>query len=191
MAVKEGRIDMLCGATTATLSRRELVDFSLPTFVSGASVLLRTDGPDGMKALGGHKVGVRGATTTEEALRNTLTKLSVDAEVMTVSNHQDGLDKLVNGEISAYFGDRAILIFLASRSEAQGSLRMSDKHFTHEPYALALPLGDTEFRLAVDRSLSRIYRSGAIATLFTNAFGKQAEPTGLLRALFVTSALPE
>jgi polar amino acid transport system substrate-binding protein/glutamate/aspartate transport system substrate-binding protein len=190
-AVKEGRIDLLCGATTATLSRRELVDFSLPTFVSGASVLLRTDGPEGMKALGGHKVGVRGATTTEEALRNTLTKLSVDAEVVTVSNHQDGLDKLVKGEISAYFGDRAILIFLAGRSEHRGNLRMSDKHFTHEPYALALPRGDSDFRLAVDRTLSRVYRSGAIATLFTSAFGKQAEPTGLLRALYVISALPE
>jgi polar amino acid transport system substrate-binding protein/glutamate/aspartate transport system substrate-binding protein len=190
-AVKDGRIDILCGATTATLSRRELVDFSLPTFISGASVLLRADGPEGMKALGGHKVGVRGSTTTEEALRNTLTKLSVDAEVVTVSDHQDGLQRLEKGEISAYFGDRAILIFLAAKSKARGNLRLSDQHFTVEPYALALPRGDHDFRLAVDRTLSRVYRSGAIETLFTSTFGKAAQPTGLLQALYVINALPE
>ncbi|MDH3909907.1 MAG: amino acid ABC transporter substrate-binding protein [Rhodospirillales bacterium] len=190
-AIKDGRIDILCGATTATLSRRELVDFSLPTFISGASVLLRADGPDGMKALSGHKVGVRGGTTTEEALRNTLTKLSVDAEVVTVADHQDGLEQLEKGAVSAYFGDRAILIFLAAGSKSRDILRISEQHFTFEPYALALPLGDSGFRLAVDRTLSRVYRSGAIETLFRSSFGKEAKPTGLLQALYVISTLPE
>jgi polar amino acid transport system substrate-binding protein/glutamate/aspartate transport system substrate-binding protein len=144
-----------------------------------------------MTALGGHKVGVRGSTTTEEALRNTLTKLSVDAEVVTVADHQDGLRRLEKGEISAYFGDRAILIFLAARSKARGNLRLSDQHFTFEPLALALPRGDGDFRLAVDRTLSRVYRSGAIETLFRSAFGKEAKPSGLLQALYVINALPE
>ena len=190
-AIKDGRIDILCGATTATLSRRKLVDFSLPTFISGASVLLRADGPEGMKALSGHKVGVRGDTTTEQALRNTLTKLSVDAEVVTVADHQDGLKQLERGEISAYFGDRAILIYLAAGSSSKGNLRLSDQNFTFEPYALALPLGDSEFRLAIDRTLSRVYRSGAIDTLFRTSFGKAAKPTDLLQALYLISALPE
>jgi ABC-type amino acid transport substrate-binding protein len=190
-AVQDGRIDILCGATTVTLSRRELVDFSLPTFISGASVLLRADGPENMRALSGHKVGVRGATTTEEALRNTLADLSVDAEVVTVADHQDGLKKLEQGAISAYFGDRAILIFLATRSNVSGKLRLSDQHFTYETFALALPRGDDDFRLAIDRTLSRIYRSGMIGELFTSSFGPAAKPTGLLQALFVINALPE
>jgi ABC-type amino acid transport substrate-binding protein len=190
-AVQDGRIDLLCGAATVTLSRRELVGFSLPTFISGASVLLRADGPENMRALSGHKVGVRGATTTEEALRNTLADLAVDAEVVTVADHQDGLKQLEEGAISAYFGDRAILIFLAARSKVRGNLRLSDQHFTSETLALALPRGDDDFRLAVDRTLSRIYRSGMIGDLFTSAFGQAAKPTGLLQALFVISALPE
>ena len=40
-AVQDGRIDILCSADTVTLSRRELVDFSLFTFLDGAAVLLR------------------------------------------------------------------------------------------------------------------------------------------------------
>ena len=34
--IQQGRADMLCGATTSTLSRRALIDFSLPVFVDGA-----------------------------------------------------------------------------------------------------------------------------------------------------------
>lgn len=190
-AIEDGRIDILCGATTATLSRRELVDFSLPTFISGASVLLRVDGPENMQALGGHKVGVRGSTTTEDALRNTLAKLSVDAEVVAVSDHQDGLQQLENGDISAYFGDRAILIYLGVRSKTRGNLRLSEQHFTVEPLALALPHGDDNFRLAVDRTLSQVYRSGAIEAIFKSTFGEKAKPAGLVQALYVISALPE
>ena len=70
------------------------------------------------------------------------------------------LDK---GEIVAYFADRAILSYLASKSSDASKLRLADNYFSLEPYALALPHGDEDFRLAVDRALSHIYRSGEIA----------------------------
>ena len=38
-AVENGDVDIECGATTVTLSRRERVDFSLMTFITGGSVL--------------------------------------------------------------------------------------------------------------------------------------------------------
>jgi hypothetical protein len=46
-----------------------------------------------------------------------------------------------------------------------GSCRFCD-YLSLEPYALALARGDSDFRLAVDRALSQIYRSGEIATVF-------------------------
>ena len=70
------------------------------------------------------------------------------------------LDK---GEIVAYFADRAILSYLASKSSDASKLRIANNYFSLEPYALALPRGDEDFRLAVDRALSHIYRSGEIA----------------------------
>jgi ABC-type amino acid transport substrate-binding protein len=190
-AVQDGRIDILCGATTVTLSRRELVDFSLFTFLDGAAVLLRADGPEELAGLAGQKVGVRGATTTEEALRNTLAESKVETEVVTVASHQEGLSKLEAGEIAAYFGDQAILLFLAAGSEAPENLKLSKEQLTFEPYALALARGDGEFRLLVDRTLARIYRSGTIDQLFTNAFGQKAHPTPALRALYVINGLAE
>ena len=188
--VQEGRIDILCGATTATLARRKLVDFSIGTFIDGASVMLMADGPGGFKDLTGKNVGVRGGTTTEDGLRNTLEKMSVDAMVVPVKNHDEGLSRLKKGDLSAYFADRAILLFLVARSDAPQNLRVSKDYFSFEPYALAMQRGDDEFRLLVDTALSRIYRSGAIVPIFRNSFGN-AEPSEVLQSLYLINALPE
>ncbi len=190
-AVNRGDVDILCGATTATLSRRSLVDFSLPVFIDGASVLYRTDGPENFESLAGHRVGVRAGTTTEEALTKSLLAMSVAAEVVAVEDHSEGLRRLEAGDVSAYFADRVILHFLMTRSAKAESLRLSQRFFTHEPYALAMPRGDSNFRLAVDRALSRIYRDGSIKQIFSRGFGAEAEPSGLVQALFIISALPE
>jgi ABC-type amino acid transport substrate-binding protein len=190
-AIQEEQIDILCGPTSVTMSRRETVDFSIFTFVDGASVLYLTDGPSSFEALVGQKVGVRRGTTTEEALNTTLEKLSLDAEVVNVTDHADGLSKLEGGEVSAYFADQAILIYLAASSGTPDKLRLSDRHFTNEPYALALQRGDSDFRLLVDRTLVRLYRSGEIGPVFRNAFGERANPSNALKLIYAIQRLPE
>jgi ABC-type amino acid transport substrate-binding protein len=190
-ALQQGRIDLLCGATTATLARRELIDFSVPTFIDGAGVLLPADGPDSFAGLAGQNVGVRAATTTEEALRNTLRRQGMEATVVPVDSHEDGLARLEAGEIAAYFADQAILIFLISGSQAPNDLKVGEGQFTLEPYALGMQRGDDDFRLAVDASLSRLYRSGEVDRIFRNSFGANATQSEILRALYLISALPE
>jgi ABC-type amino acid transport substrate-binding protein len=189
-ALQDGRIDLLCGATTVTLARRELVDFSLFTFIDGAGVLLRKDGPQDFEGLAGMKVGVRSATTTEQALSNTLAQQGLEVEVVPVESHEDGLAQLRAGDIQAYFADRSILIWLLLQSGDE-DLWLSERQFTYEPYALALARGDDDFRLAVDAALSRLYRTGAINQIFTAAFGSNAKQSDILKALYVINALPQ
>ncbi len=188
--IEDGKADLLCGATTATLSRREIVDFSLPTFVDGASILMRKGGPQTFGDLEGRKIGVRAGTTTEDALRNTVKDLSMTVQTVAVKDHKDGVAKLLSNDISAYFADRAILVYLTVGSGEADKLFLSNQQLTYEPYALGLPKGDGAFRLAVDRALSRIYRSGGIGALFKKTFGDNAQPTAELKALYRISALP-
>jgi len=190
-AIKTGKADLLCEPTSDTLSRREEIDFSIATFIDGASLLVNGDGPSDFGALAGKKVGVLAGTTTEQSLRQTLASAKVNAEVVPAKTHQEGLAMLEQGQIVAYFGDRAILVYLAANSHAPGKLRVADNYFSVEPYALALPRGDGDFRLEVDRALSRIYRSGEIATIFAQSFGSQVQPSDTLKTLYLISALPE
>lgn len=189
-AIEDGKVDLLCGATSATLSRREQVDFSVPTFVDGAGILVLKGGPGSFRDLAGQKVGVRLGTTTETALRQAVEKMGIAIEIVPVEDHRDGIVRLVEKEIAGYFGDRAILFYLVLAT-GRDDFVLPEEQFTYEPYALALRKGDSAFRLAVDRALSRIYRSGAVAEIFRATFGPGAAPSPELRSLYRVNALPE
>ncbi|HET6238237.1 MAG TPA: amino acid ABC transporter substrate-binding protein [Acetobacteraceae bacterium] len=190
-AIQQHKADLLCEPTSATLSRRELVDFSIATFVDGASLMIRPDGPHDMQALAGRKIGVLADTTTEQELRDALTNAGLTAEIIPAKTHTEGLAMLDDARISAYFGDRSILLSLIKNSKEPQKLALADEYLTVERYALALPYGDEKFRLEVDRALSHIYRSGALAPMFLNAFGNNFQPAPILQTLYLISALPD
>jgi ABC-type amino acid transport substrate-binding protein len=190
-AIKDGKADLLCEATTATLSRREIVDFSISTFVDGASLLIRTDGPQSLQAMAGRKIGVLGGTTTLEALQNSLKDENIAADVIPAKSHEEGLAMLDAGTISAYFADRAILQSLIKQSKDPKKLLLADNYLTVEPYALAEPKGDQDFRLAVDRALSHLYRDGDIGAIFAQSFPDGQTPSGILKTLYLITGLPD
>ncbi len=189
-AIAEGRADLLCGAATVTIKRRETVDFSLYTFIDGASVLLPADGSPDFEALAGKRIGVLGGTTTEQSLRLTLESAGMDAEVVVVAAHDEGLAKLTAGALDAYFGDQSILYHLLARAPDPRALRVGANVLTVEPHGLALPLGDTAFRREVDRALSRMYRSGDMESIFREAFPGAKMGAGM-RALMLVIAQPD
>jgi len=189
-AIAQGQADLLCEATSATLSRRERVDFSISTFVSGASLAIPPDGPISVDALAGRKIGVLGGTTTQEDLDITLREQGLSAEVIVVKTHDEGFNLLKKGEIAAYFADRTILQDRLRHDAAGSGLLLADNYLTIEPYALAMPI-DHDFRLAVDRALSRLFRSGGMIKVFRSSFDPEAKPSELLKALSRMSGLPE
>jgi ABC-type amino acid transport substrate-binding protein len=134
---------------------------------------------------------VLAGTTTEEALRGTLKDENIQAEVVPAKTHDEGLAMLDSGNISAYFGDRSILMFLAQRSKAPDKLLIAEDYFTVEPYALALAHGDEDFRLAVDTALSHIYRHYEISVIFEQTFAGKVKPTDMIKALYKLSGLPD
>ena len=83
-ALRDGKIDILCDPTSMTMSRRAIVDFSLPTFIDGAGVLHRADAVYRLEDLRGKRIGVLRGTTTEEVLKTTLAQLKIQAELVPV-----------------------------------------------------------------------------------------------------------
>jgi polar amino acid transport system substrate-binding protein/glutamate/aspartate transport system substrate-binding protein len=189
-AVTGGKADLLCEATTATLGRRASMDFSIATFISGAGMMIQPGGPTSFEALAGMKVGVLSGTTTEEDLKAFLAARNIAAEIVTVHDHSEGFAQLESGALAAYFADRTILQFMLLKSNQNGKLMLADQFLSFEPYALALPR-DEDFRLEVDRALSRLFRHGGGRAAFAKVFGGDAKATGLQSSLFVISGLPE
>ena len=70
-------------------------------------------------------------------------------------------------------------------------LAIGDQPLSYEPYGLMLKRGDAPFRLAVNRILSQIYRSGEIAQIYSRWFGKLGPPGTLLLLMYGLNAIPE
>ena len=184
--VASGEIDLLCGASTITLGRRELVDFSVPTFVDGAAVLLPKDAGTGLSDLAGKKVGVRSETTTERALATSLGAAGVEATTERFADHDAGLEALKTGKIDAYFADQSILMYSYFSKNMSEDFLFPEQLLTLEKHGLAMAKGDSDFRLMVDSLLSDLFADGSMQKYFSDAF-PGAKPGQATQAMYLLS----
>lgn len=188
----KGTIDLECGSTTITFGRMEQVAFSHMVFVDGGSLLATADSRiSGVKELAGKRVGVIPSTTTEKALTAALTRASVQAQVITVAEHGEGLRGLEEGRLDAYASDRLLLAGLLATAKDPAKLRLSSETFSYEPYGLMLRRGDNAFQAQVNRTLSELYRSGQIVPLYERWFGSFATASPLVQALYLLHSWPD
>jgi ABC-type amino acid transport substrate-binding protein len=188
-AVKDGDIDLLCGAITVNLERREIVDFSQPIFLTGASALLRKDSPDylqsfffdkpavsavSQRAASPSVIGARANSTTGAALHEAMKGQASTTTIADFKTHEEGLKALEDHKIDAYIGDQVLLTSLATRARDPSSLEVGNRLFTHEPYAIALPRNDADFRLLADRALTDFYLSDDFLAVLDTYFGADA-----------------
>lgn len=192
-AVIDGEIDIECGSTTITLSRKQQVDFSLPTFVTGGSVLtLAAAGIRGMPDLAGKKIGVAKGTTTVDELRTHLAEQLIDAEVVIVDNRDAGKRLLDRGEIDALASDQIVLIGQIIESIDPQRYALDNEIFSYEPYGLVLRRNDADFRLVVNQAIARLYRSGAYADIFYKWIGRIGiDVPPVLAAMYQLNSIPE
>jgi ABC-type amino acid transport substrate-binding protein len=207
-AVRDRRIDILCGADTVSIERRKIVAFSIPIFPGGIGVLLRSDAPVRLKNVLSGKgqtfhptwrasasevlqfkaFAVVSSTTADTWLRDRIDDLKVVTTVAPVATYEAGMDAVVQRRADALFGERAILLDMAARHGSSGDVVVLDRLFTYEPLAFAVPAGDEPFRLIVDRTLTQFYTFGPLGGLYTKWFG---EPDASAITFFRWSAIPE
>lgn len=192
-AVVNGKIDIECGSTTITLSRQEQVDFSLPTFVTGGSVLsLAASGIQGMSDLAGKKVGVAKDTTTVGELKDYLEQNLIDAEIVVVDDRHEGMRLLNRGDIDALASDQIVLIGQVIESIDPRRYALADEIFSYEPYGFVVRRNDADFRLVVNSAISQLYRSEQIGDIYYKWIGRIGiSVPPILAAVYQLNSLPE
>jgi ABC-type amino acid transport substrate-binding protein len=106
----------------------------------------------------------------------------------TVTSYEAGVSGVLDRSADVFFADRAILVDAAQSSSSADELLVVERLFTHEPIALALGRDDDDFRLVVDRALSKLYTSPEFETIYLKWFG---EPDDATTSFFRMNALPE
>ena len=191
-AVAKGRADLECGSSTVTLGRMKTVDFSSFIFVDGTGLLVKTSTPaHGLSDLAGKRIGVIGGTSNERALNDALKARLLTATVVPLKSREEGLAQVESGTIDAFASDRLLLVGLADKAQDARALSLLADALSFEPYAIALPRGDWQLRLAVNSALAQIYRSGAITEIYQRWFGRIKGLGPLAETTFLFGSLPE
>ncbi len=190
-ALTDNKIDLLCGATTKTLSRCEIVDFTQLTFVTGAS-FMTLKGAVLRNNFTGKKLGVVKGTTTAVELDKMLKETGAQAEVVLLDSAAVGLEKLRDKKIDAFSADQVVLIGLALTAENPGDFAILPDLYSYEPLALAVRRNDADFRLVADRVISDLYRDKGILKIYDKWFGRFfGRKSTAFEALIQLNAIPE
>ena len=195
-AVVDGDIDIECGATTVTLGRQEVVDFTLMTFVTGGTVLsLAGNRIPTMNDLSGRRVAVIENTTSASALEAHLSENLIDAQVVLVEDRDEGMASLMAGEVDGFASDQIVLLGEAMEAvDANPNLSFSfaDELFSFEPYALMVQRNDADFRLVANRAIAQLLRGGQYAQLYQQWVGSVGvRPSPMLLAMYQVQTLSE
>ena len=149
--LKDGRIDMQCGATTHSAERAKQADFSNTFFVSGIAVAYRKEDVQYANPLKFGRVAVLANSMAAKIMERRMgAKGSPSIDTMVpVKNYEEGVAKLKAKEADTLFAD-SVLIPLDPAIDRRRSLE------TVEPYALMMRKGDRAFVDAVDRALMKV-----------------------------------
>jgi ABC-type amino acid transport substrate-binding protein len=176
--VTNGEIDIEIGTTTITLAREDVVDFSLPFFVTGARIIVPKGSPiKDVSDLGGKRVGVAQGTThpknLEIAMEQGLMKAKCD--IMQFEDHARGFLALTQGKVDAYFTDASILYGQKQKAPNPDDWEIVGQFLSYEPYGFILPSNDSKWRDFVNAFLIHLIKSGEFYTLYDKWMGPKGE----------------
>ena len=149
--LKDGRIDMQCGATTHSAERAKQADFSNTFFVSGIAVAYRKEDVQYANPLKFGRVAVLANSTAAKIMERRISAKGsalIDT-LVPIRSYEEGVAKLKAKEADTLFAD-SVLIPLDPAIDRRRSLE------TVEPYALMMRKGDRAFVDAVDRALMKV-----------------------------------
>jgi polar amino acid transport system substrate-binding protein len=196
-AVSEGRVDILCSPVDETLKRRQQVSFSLPVFISGLGVILRSDAPPALRnrlenppqekaplwrgnvhtELASYRFAVLAGSNSADWVRRRMLGLGLKSSPREVENTEAGIALVSSGQVDAFFDDRAVLLNYAARQAESNQLLVARRLFDMTPAALVLARNDDDFRLLVDSTLSELFHAGGGESLYRSHFGEPSSAT--------------
>ncbi len=177
--VVNGTVDIGIGSTTITLERENVIDFSLPYFLTGTQLLVPKDSTiQDFKDLAGKRVGMGSGSTAnikglDQAIASGL--IQPACEKLLFEEHNKGFLALQQGKINAYFTDASILAGMKAKSPNPADWKIVGNYLTYEPYGILMPEKQGKWRDFVNATLVRLFKNGRFEEIYTKWFGPNGE----------------
>lgn len=175
--IEQGKADMECGSTTNNAERRQKVAFTVPHFITGARLLVKSGSPiDKVEDLNGKKLVSTKGTTPLKAADQANRERLMGITILEAPDHAKAVEMVEKGEADAFVMDDVLLYGLAAGRPNPGALKVVGRFMTTEPLAIMLPKNDPEFKKLVDEEMRRLVNTREIYPIYEKWFAKPIPP---------------
>ncbi len=163
-AITSGKVDMVIATMSVTSSRQYLIDFSIPYYVAGQTVLVKKDSDIyTFSDLKKKTTIVVLGTTAEKNIRNIIPA----ARIVGYNNYKEAFQAFAEGKGDALSTDDTIISgFLMEHNN--GKYRVLKNKISQEPYAIGIQHYDDEkLKKTINIIIVRMKKDGTIKNLKT------------------------
>lgn len=164
-ALKAGKIDAIMSGMAVTALRSADVLFAGPYIVSGKSILAKSSTIGKLKGVeaannADYKITCLKGSTSEAFVKGSMPK----AQILAVSNYEEGINKVLNDEVDAMVADYPICMITVMRNQGKDLVTLEGP-LNIEPIGMAIPAGDIHFHNLIENYLEALRMSGALKAL--------------------------
>ena len=172
LLVREGVVDMECGATSHTEERAKTFLFSSAFGVEEERLVSLTSKPvKGIAELSGKRVAVTEGSTSQERLKAQVAAGGLKAELVPVRNAARGYYALKDGKADAYIGSGEIFLGESLRRGGRASeLLVAPMGGSQEPLAIMMRKDRPGLKAVADQVIQSMASSGELARLYATWF---------------------
>lgn len=166
--LQSGKVDVIIADITITPERAQVIDFSIPYFVTGQQYLVPADASDNIADYATKRIGAVKGTTQEQFLRTHYP----NARVLSYDDVPLAFIALRNGSVDAITQDSSILVGLLAKAPDRANFKILPALLTHEDIGIGVPKGQPALLAAVNKTLLDLEASGEAARIYDIWFGE-------------------
>ncbi|KWR91149.1 amino acid ABC transporter substrate-binding protein [Cupriavidus sp. IDO] len=179
-AIVEGKADLECGSTTNNRERREQVAFTIPHYIAGSRMIVKTGSHIAKWSdLRGKTVVSTTGTTPLAMLRKMDESGVMQLRVIEAKDHAQAFAMVEAGKADAFVMDDVLLYGLRANASNPADFTVTGDLLTIEPYAIMLSKRDEEFKRLVDKTLVAAIYDQDTQKLYKKWFQSPIPPHGI------------
>ncbi len=167
-ALEKGEVDAVQGMTKSSM-REEKFDFSSPLVTNSQAIFVLKDINYicDLKDLAGKKVSFQRADVSYELAQDIK---GIKPIIMT--NQEEAIDLLLQGEVDAFVGNRLTGIYYLQREENFDKVKIVGEPMHITEYCTSVQKGDKEVLNKINLGLNRIKKNGTYDKIYQKWFGE-------------------
>ena len=175
-----GTIDLECGSTTNNLERQKQVWFTMTHFVTANKFVAKKSAKlNKLEDLKGKTVVSTAGTTNIKQLTELNASKGLNINIVSANGHPEAFQMVESGRAAAFVMDDILLFGLVANSKKPKDFAISHEALSVEPYGIMLRKDDAEFKKVVDAIMTKVYKSGEGAKIYTKWFQRPIPPKGI------------